>query len=197
MTTGYECFVAVRRGSHNGHSRVADLEPAHAVLQGNSHIPPRLGFSHDARAFGFYHRRVRRVLEAKNLPAVVMVSDGAKKARDSAPLRGLRRGNQGRQIYWMLAEVHQLPSGQGRKDRQLVAGRQWCCGLDVPQIHGAQRFSWESLPAGEGAQAVQRVAYSCRFFDGELQRVEPQYIGIAREQENPDSNGGNHSASHG
>jgi hypothetical protein len=86
VAAGGERVIPMRRRSNHGNCRVADFKPTDTVLHADSHIPSRLGFRYDAATFGFGHGRVRRVLEAKNLPASVMIPDGADEACDATPL---------------------------------------------------------------------------------------------------------------
>src|ERR687898_365408 len=91
---------------------------------------------------------------------------------------------------------NRLPSGEGRKDRQLVTIGQPRCRVDVSQIQSAQWLSWQPLPTRQGAQTDQRITHSCRMFNTERQRVEAQNVGIAREEQNANADRGNGSASH-
>src|SRR5688572_11357824 len=76
---------------------------------------------------------------------------------------------------------NRLPSGQWRENRQFITRCKQRRRVDVPEVHGAQWLSRESLTARQGTQAVQRIIYGSGTLHGELERVEPQHVGIARE----------------
>jgi hypothetical protein len=77
----------MRRSGNHSYRHLPDFKAANTVPQADSHIPPRLSFSHDARTFCFDHGRIRGILEAKNTAVLMMIPHGAEEARDAAPLR--------------------------------------------------------------------------------------------------------------
>jgi hypothetical protein len=117
MSASHECFIAVGGSSHDGHGYLADLESSDPVPEGDGDLPAGLGVGNDAGALGFYHRFVRVIVEAENVPAAMVVPHGAEEARHASSLRRLhaaeqiteldRSGGQVRHISLQLAEARQ------------------------------------------------------------------------------------------
>jgi hypothetical protein len=93
----------------------------------------------------------------------------------------------------MASEVRYigLSAGEWREQRQLVSWRERITRKGLGQIEGAEWPTGELLTAGESSQPSDCIAHGGRPLEGELDLVEAQGFGVAREQQNADPKRGN------